>query len=160
MMKRCIRSRLGFIVVGSVGLLLGPVVTGNDGTCDYLQQTLQAVPHTTLERSREFVSLWDKTRQTGCAITFETEEARVRGDAVPTFVAAPGTELFDLGWRMHPRYQADGPGTSLHGIQKDDALCLVYHAQPAHLADSGEIVASETITVNVQCARKPAETAR
>lgn len=129
--------------------------------CDLFRSMLQPIPHVRLVERPAFVSMWDRVERTGCELVFETRETLVPlGVPIPDFIPRRGMDLFSRGWRLNPRYQADGPGSSLHAIRHGATLCVVHYSQPAHLESHGEIVQSDTITITVQCVDEPREHAR
>lgn len=93
----------------------------------------------------------DGRARAGCSIRFETTEALLGDRALPDLRAAPGSALAALGWSVDPSIGADGPGSSVHALSREDVQCVVSWAQPSYLDDDGEFVASETITVVIQC---------
>ena len=139
----------------SVGVPSANTATTQPDSCAYFFDALQAVPHELLSRHQgEYESTWDGKPYQGCEVKFVTTDALRAGKAVPTFEAFPDSELYRLGWRMAPSIGADGPGSGIFAVEKSSALCLVRWAQPAHLADSGEIVQSNTLKMTIQCQDK------
>ena len=141
-------------------LVVVPGGAAAQDACDYFLPALSAVPHETLTRDAgELQVVPDGKRYRGCEVVLVTTERLLAGKGVPEFQAEPGTDLYRAGWRGNPAYSADGPGTSLHGLERGNDLCLVSSAQPAAVeggaADgSGVVVSSETVTITVQCRRK------
>ena len=130
-------------------------------SCHQFFSALKAVPHEKLTRADgEFESLDDGRKHIGCEVTLVTNDALLSGaKTVPNFDAAEGTDLYRDGWRRNLSYDADGPGTSMHGIERGDDLCLISCAQPASIEEptidgQGIFFQSETITVIIQCRKK------
>ena len=85
-----------------------------------------------------------------------TTDALLKGADVPTFRPFEGTELYRLGWRFDNAIAADGPGSSLFGIEDAKVHCLVAYQQDASMDEkTGEIVRSDALVMAVQCYRKP-----
>ena len=125
--------------------------------CAYFLRALAAVPHEKLTHSSgEHESLWDGKKYVGCEVKFVTHNNLLTGSkSAPSFEATEGTELYRNGWRMNNSLVADGPGTSIFGIEEDDVLCLVSRDQPAYVDEkSGKIIQSETLNIAVQCRQK------
>ncbi|NIQ08969.1 MAG: hypothetical protein GWO08_03100 [Gammaproteobacteria bacterium] len=80
-----------------------------------------------------------------------TSLERLAGQTMPDFSGAPGTTLYQEGWRVNPKYATDGPGGSVTGLEKEEALCLVYDDQPTYRNDNGKIAGSEFIRIRVEC---------
>jgi hypothetical protein len=139
------------LLLAWLSFLSGPA-SAQTPACDRFREALDLVPHTALEE-REGLLEWmaDGSMVTACEVRMETREDMLGGSSVPSFDPDPGTPLYDAGWRLAPEFLADGPGTGMHGMRRDDVLCLVSHEQPAYVDDDGTIVQSDTITVVVQC---------
>ena len=128
-----------------------------NNACRYFADRLEPVPHLNLKITADtYRSFRDTRTYTGCKLTFVTSDSLLAGykDSIPRFQALEGTELYRMGWRMNDKYTADGPGTGVHGIEKDSTLCLVLYEKPAYLDDNGEIQSSETITLTIECREK------
>ena len=120
--------------------------------CQPFAEDLHPVPHMVLTmRIGDLESLWDQTPFNGCEVEFETNDSLSAGARVPSFDAIEGSEMHERGWRPLPGIGADGPGSGIFGIQKDEIACMVRWSQPAHIADDGEFVQSETLTMKIQC---------
>jgi len=131
--------------------------SGPHEACQRFWAKLSAVPHEKLTRADGALkSLWNLERINGCELQLITNDALLPGPKVPQFEALEGTDMHREGWRMNNSFVADGPGTGIFAIEKDQTFCLVRHDQPAHLDDAGEIVQSETLTLTVQCRQRPA----
>ena len=136
----------------SAGITSADTATTRPDSCGYFFDALHAVPHESLSRRQGvYESTWDGKPYRGCEVTFVTTDALYGGTPVPTFEALPDSELYGLGWRMAPSIGADGPGSGIFGVEKGPVLCLLRWAQPAYLADSGEIVQSDTMKMTIQC---------
>jgi hypothetical protein len=61
------------------------------------------------------------------------------------------SETYRLGWRFTEGVGADGPGTSIFGIQRGSIECVVRWDQPAWIDDQGEHQQSDVLTVIIQC---------
>jgi hypothetical protein len=123
-----------------------------DHTCAYFFAVLQQVAHDSLSvRTGEFKSLYDGNDVQGCEVSFVAHDSLPVAAPLPDFDALPESEMYRLGWRMSEGIGADGPGSGMFGIEKETVRCIVRWAQPAHLADDGEIVQSETFRLTVQC---------
>lgn len=134
---------------------------GKQDPCEHFYRALKRVPHEKLIRADgEYESLDDGKKRLGCEVTLVTNNALLSGiKSVPDFNAEEGTDLYRDGWRRNLSYDADGPGTSMHGIERGDDLCLISRAQPAsieapYIDGQGTFVQSETLTVIVQCRKK------
>ena len=138
-------------VVPFVAWLAAPSADQPD-PCDELYEMLEAVPNVSLARDRgPFQSIWDGQTLAGCEISFETNDS-IRDDAAaPTFLADPGTEMYEAGWRMMPGILADGAGSGVHGIRKGSARCVVRWEQATYIDDEGAFVQSDTLTMLIQC---------
>ena len=122
-------------------------------TCQYFYDQLREIPHTKLVQNsviEESVLYGEKKK--GCEVEFVTNDSLSIDHDLPDFIFSFQTsELYDEGWRYNENYVADGPGTSLLGIQKEDTLCLISYAQPASLMEPEKIVTEKNITIEVQC---------
>lgn len=136
--------------------LLGIAEAVQAEPCGYFEDRLKGVPHESLTRNDgSFLSLWSNTEVSGCEIIFVTNEKLIAGHKIPDFAATDGTELYRIGWRINNSMAADGPGTSVYGIQNDSLLCLISYDQSSYLDESsGEIIQSESINMQVQCSNK------
>ncbi len=136
-------------------LLLIPViafaeVTGE--TCKPFYHELEQVPHESIfQREGIYNSRQFETSATGCFLVMNTSRERLAGQRIPNFSAGPGTRLYEAGWRVNQKYAADGPGTMVTGLEKDEVLCLVYEDQPTYLNDDGNIAGGEFLKVRVEC---------
>ena len=120
--------------------------------CEPFYTALEAVPHVALSlKTGEFVSNWDGLRYRGCEVEFETNDSTSAGVGLPAFDALEGSEMYRLGWRMIREIGADGPGTSIFGVEKDSVACIVRWDQPAYIDDDGEFVQSQVLNIAVQC---------
>ncbi|MGW8313187.1 MAG: hypothetical protein ACWGOL_08150 [Desulfuromonadales bacterium] len=123
-----------------------------DNTCAPFYQALLHLPHDTLDHSEGlFTSQWSHHCVEGCVLTMLTNTALLGGQSLSDLSGDPGTPLYDEGWRSNPAYNSDEPGTSLVGLEKDGALCLVYTLQPSFVDDSGKIIRDDAIKVHVEC---------
>lgn len=125
----------------------------NNG-CRYFADRLDSVPHHKLEiKTGPYRSFRDNRTYNGCKLTFITSDSLLNRFeyTMPRFQAFDGTELYRMGWRINDNYSADGPGTGVHGIEKDTTLCLILYEKPAYLDDNGEIRSSESITLSIEC---------
>ena len=131
------------------------VTTTQPDSCAYFFDTLQTVPHELLSRRQgEYESTWDGKPYQGCEVKFVTNDTLRSGKGVPSFEAFPDSELYRLGWRIAPSIGADGPGSGIFAVEKGHVLCVIRWAQPAYLADSGDIVQSDTVKMTIQCQDK------
>jgi len=121
--------------------------------CGDFFHALKALPNESLIHSiGEDESLWDGAKHAGCEVRLVTNNNLIDNDRpLPNFNAQPDSELYRQGWRANNSYTADGPGSSVYGIEKGDTLCIVRENQPAHLEEHGKIVQSETLMITVQC---------
>jgi len=139
----------------SVGIVSTDTASAQPDSCAYFFDALQAVPHESLTRRHgPYKSTWDGMLHQGCEVKFVTHDQLRAGKTVPTFEAFPDSELYRLGWQTVPSIGADGPGSGLFAIENDAVLCLIRWAQPAYLADSGDIVQSDTLDMAIQCRDK------
>ncbi len=136
-------------------ILVAPGCVGvvNQNPCGDFFRALQGLPNESLILSTgEFQFLWDGAKHSGCEVRLVTYDALIRNEhPVPNFEAQPDSELYRQGWRANNAYAADGPGSSVYGIEKGKTLCIVREEQPAHIDDHGKIVQSKTLTITVQC---------
>jgi hypothetical protein len=142
-----------FLALGSVvvGWGKGPCSQDPD-PCQHFYATLEAVPHDTLTAtSGEGTWLWHEQEYQGCQVRFVTNDSLSAGYEAPDFAPMEDSEIYRLGWRFTPGVGADGPGTSIFGIQRDSIECLVRWDQPAWIDDQGEHQQSDVLTVTVQC---------
>ena len=143
-------------VIALASLLLIPIaaiVDADDSICAQFHQKLSELPHEQLNlNTNGFVSLSDGKPSDGCEIVFQTNESM-----------ASGTEAHDLyvelihsdGWTQNNDYAADGPGSSLAGIENDGYRCLINWSQHAWLDDkTDEIKRSDQIKMVIQCSSK------
>jgi len=136
----------------SVDLTSAEVASPENDYCSYFFDALHKVPYESLShRQGEMTSTWDGKRFQGCEVKFVTNDTLRTGKAVPRFEAFPDEELYRLGWRMAPSIGADGPGSGIFAVEKGLVLCLIRWSQPAYLADSGEIIQSDTLEMTIQC---------
>jgi hypothetical protein len=120
--------------------------------CAPFYQALLQIPHDTLDHAEgPFTSEWSRHCVEGCVLTMLTNTELLGGQSLADLSGESGTPLYDEGWRSNPAYSADGPGTSLVGLEKDGALCLVFTLQPSFVDDTGKIIQDEAIKVRVEC---------
>lgn len=85
----------------------------------------------------------------GCEIVFESDESTVSGDIVyqkfESFINWPG-------WVMDNTKCADGPGSSIVGIENDRNSCMVLWEQQAWIDENHEHQQSDEMKLIVQCA--------
>ena len=147
-----------FQVLGFCSLLAGitpNLLFAQPDPRKYFFDILQGRPHDTLSMSNgPYVSVWNGKESSGCEINFGTDKTLPLEENVSTFVALPGTEMYRLGWRMDNSILADGPGSGVFGIEKDAMRCIVGWAQPAYLAEAGEIVQGNKLSMTIQCGKK------
>ena len=130
-------------------------VSAQPDSCEYFFSVLRPVPHAELTRREgSYKSLWDGKKYTGCEVKFVANDKLLAGRSIPDFDPIEGSEMYRMGWRMNPSFLADGPGTGVIGVEKEFALCLVRHEQPAYLDARGSIIQSETLRITVQCRRR------
>lgn len=121
-------------------------------TCQPFYLALQQLPHESIfQRDGFFNSQLFETSAYGCFLVMNTSESRLAGQSLPDLSGRPDSAFYEAGWRSNPKYLADGPGTGVVGLEKDDILCLVYTEQPAYLDDAGQIIQSRFIKVRVEC---------
>lgn len=126
--------------------------TINGETCKPFYDVLKEPPHESIfQREGAYNSRFFETTAVGCFLVMNTSEALLAGTRLPDLSGRPGSVFYNAGWRSNPKYLADGPGTGVVGLEKGEALCLVFYEQPAHLDDKGQVVQSEFIKVRVEC---------
>ncbi len=130
----------------------------NSDSCAPFFQALLQVPHESLVRHDGlFTSQWSGHCVEGCLVVLQTDQVHLGSpilldsQALADLNAAPGTPLYQDGWRNNPAYTADGAGTGVVGLEREGALCLVYTEQPSFIDDNGQFVQSEEIKVRVEC---------
>ena len=150
--RSLVMTRFLFIAI-SVLSVPGCMRTVNQHPCGHFFRALKAVPNESLTQSTgEYRSLWNGAKHVGCEVKLVTNDTLNRNHhPMPNFDAQPDSELYRHGWRTNNAYTADGPGSSVYGIEKEKTLCVVREDQPAHIDDRGSIVQSETLTITVQC---------
>jgi phage gp46-like protein len=124
--------------------------------CSYFYKTLKSFPHTDIKNTQgKFKSLWNNQAVTGCMVFYKSTDKLLSGaKKFPDFRTMESSDLFKDGWYEDYKLAADGPGSSLHGIRKDNILCFILHDQDAyHDEKTGEIIQSEIITTTVQCSK-------
>jgi len=120
--------------------------------CGPFFQTLQQVPHSSLERrDGPFTSQRSRQCVDGCLVVMKTDHARLDDQLLADLRGAPGTPLYQEGWRSNPSLTADGAGTGAVGLERDSVLCLVFTEQPAFVAADGGFIQSQSILVRVEC---------
>jgi len=120
--------------------------------CAPFYQALLQLPHEDLQSSDgPFTSEWSRHCVEGCLLVMITNQSLLGDQSLADLSGEPGTPLYDEGWRSNPAYTADGPGTSLVGLEKDGALCLVFTSQPSFVGDTGKIIQDDAIKVLVEC---------
>ena len=121
-------------------------------TCRPFYEALAGVPHESIfQRDGMYNSRYFETGATGCFLVMNTSEDRLGGQPMPDLTGEPGTPMYESGWRVNLKYVADGPGTSVVGLEKDVALCLVMTRHPRYINDDGQIVPTAFINVRVEC---------
>lgn len=127
--------------------------------CQYFYKELKKIPHLKLEIHKGVITFgWDKKEHTGCEISFISNDSLMTKGS-PLFRPDPDNNkyLYQQGWRSNKNYSADGPGTTLYGIEKNNLLCLISERQPAYIDDSGETVQQSKVTVTVECIEQEKE---
>jgi hypothetical protein len=142
---------LVFIVLVLISTITaGAVVDKN--TCKPFYQALFAVPHESIfQREGFFNSQYFGTSAKGCFVVMNTDDNRLGNHPLPDFSAAPGSDLHQAGWQTNPKYSADGAGTGVTGLERDDALCMVYYERPSYYNDDGTFVQDFHIKFKVEC---------
>lgn len=127
-----------------------------DEPCHYFYEQLKDIPHEQFDReSGDITFSWDGETYNGCEITLITNDSLLTdAPRLPRFTRGPDPVLEEQGWRYNLRYDADGPGSSMYGIEKGDTLCLIHYAQPAALEESGDIVQESVLTITLECREK------
>ncbi len=126
------------------------ISNANDSTCIQFYNELLKLPHTKLTiNSNGFVSLWDGKSVKGCEVIFESDESIVSGKVVyQTFQSFTNWQ----GWSINESLIADGPGSSIIGIENDQNKCTLHWSQHAWIDEkSNEYRQSEQIKLIVQC---------
>lgn len=142
-----------------VGMILwaAPVqAQQSESTCRYFYSRLKFLPNEKLTiHEGTLNSLMYGEEYHGCEVTFVTNDSLLsdvpKPDPIPSFWPKNTASLYENGWRYNKKYDADGPGSHIFGIQKGDTLCLISHSQPATLVEHGKIVQEKDITVTIQC---------
>lgn len=142
---------LTFVVL----VLILPIAAGavvDKDTCKPFYQALSAVPHESIfQRAGFFNSQYFGTTAKGCFVVMNTDDDRLGNQNLPDLSAAPGTSFHNAGWRANPKYSADGAGSGVTGLEKDDALCMVYYERPSYHNDDGTFVEDFHIKFKVEC---------
>jgi len=126
----------------------------DDVDCGYFYKTLKSFPHTEIKNTQgKLKPLWTEKEITGCKVFYKSTDKLLSGaKKFPDFRATEGSDLFKDGWYGDFKFDADGPGSSMHGIRKGNILCIILYDQDAYIDEkTGEIVQSEIITSTVQC---------
>lgn len=127
-----------------------------DCPCQYFYKRLKFIPNEELTLTKgTFNSLLYGEDHEGCEVKFVTNDSLLtnvpKPDPIPSFLPRETASLYENGWRRNINYDAEGPGTRLFVIQKEDTLCLVSYSQPATLLDNGKTSTAKDITVTIQC---------
>jgi hypothetical protein len=139
------------VTAGMVHLLGGSPSTQED-PCREFYVVLDEVPHVALtSMDGPIESMWSGEPTAVCEVAFETTDSTLAGEVPPTFVAGPGSETHRAGWRMIPEIVADGPGSGVHGIQRNGVRCVIRWEQPAYIDDDGNFVQSSAFSMRIQC---------
>ena len=140
-------------IIALASLLIIPIAAigyVDDSICNQFHQKLSEMPHNQLSLNTDnFVSIFDGKQLDGCEVVYESNESLVSGDSVHNlyikFVKAEG-------WKQNNKSGADGPGSSLVGIEKDTHRCLISWSQHAWLDDkTNEVKQSDLIKMVIQC---------
>ena len=137
------------IFIGLIILNWNPV-HGDDSACRLFYDKLSKLPHTKLTvNTNGFVSFWDGKQINGCEVAFETDESMVSGKVVHQKFEA----FIKLkGWSFNEKLIADGPGSSIVGIENDGNRCLINWSQHSWIDEkTGKIKQSYQIRIVVQC---------
>lgn len=138
-------------------LTLTPFVGGQcqqlNNQCDYFYKKLKNIPHEKLTYNKgKHKSLLNRKEQEGCEVKFVTNDSLRADSELPVFMKTiKGTQLYKNGWRMNNKIFAEGPGSSLYGIEKGNKLCLIDYERPTYLKEPGKIVTSSKVVIIVQC---------
>jgi hypothetical protein len=126
-----------------------------DSMCEPFHEALAGIPNVALSvRTGSFRSVWDDAEHEGCEIRFETTDSLSAGRTVPDFQPVEGSDLYAAGWRQTEGMLADGPGSSIYGIERDTVACVIHWDQPAGIDDDGEFFQSDTLDIIVQCTNR------
>jgi hypothetical protein len=124
-------------------------------TCAPFYQALASIPHESIfQRDGLYNSRWFEVGVSGCFLIMNSSESRLGGQALPDLSGEPGTPLYKKGWRINPTYSADGPGAAVTGLERDDALCLIYSEQPTYINDDGRMAKDVFIKIRVECTER------
>ena len=128
-------------------------VFGADSVCSHFYNKLSVLPHLQLTLSDDgFKSLWDGNHQQGCEVFYESHVSLVSESEV--------FQLFesftrDPSWEIDGNLVADGPGSSIIGIKKDNNRCLINWTQHAWIdEETKKQRQSKQIKMIVQCSPK------
>lgn len=125
----------------------------------YFYKELKKTPHEKIDSTKgRIIFEWDKKEYNGFKIKFISNDS-LMAEEFSLFWPEPENNkyLYQQGWRSNKNYSADGPGTTLYGIQKNDILCLISESQPAYLNNGGRTIQESKITVTVECIEKENE---
>lgn len=146
----------GWWIASSASAVLASGVAAQASPCPDFHAVLEEVPHLALTtRPGPIESIWPSEPVAECEVVFQTTDEALGAAVAPSFLADPGTEMYQAGWRMIPEILADGAGSGVHGVQRRGVRCVVHRAQPAYLDDDGTLVQSDTLSMRIQCTGPP-----
>lgn len=124
--------------------------------CNYFYKELKKIPHEKIDSHKGIITFdWDQKEYEGCEINFISNDSLMT-KGFPLFWPDPKNNkyLYQLGWQSNKNYSADGPGTTLYGIEKKNILCLISERQPAYIDESGKKVQELKISVTIECVER------
>jgi len=141
---------------GMIFLAMTAQAQQSESICQYFYKRLSFIPNEKLAiRKGTFTSLLHGEKYEGCEVKLVTNDSLLsnvpKPDPIPSFLPRETASLYENGWRRNIKYDAEGPGSRMFGIQKGDSLCVISQSQPATLVKHGKIVQEKNITVTIQC---------
>lgn len=120
--------------------------------CRDFYRVLDTVPRLALAtRSGPLESMWDGEPPAVCELKFETTDSILAGAVVPDFLAHPGSATYNAGWRIVPEIVADGAGSGIYGIQRNNVRCVIRRERPAYIDDDGALRQGDSLSMLIQC---------
>ena len=136
-----------------LALLFSPSIYAEEtiyDVCQQYYQLMKSIPHISvkIDTEAQFISMENNKKYSGCAVETETKWSLVGKE----FNQSSVLEL--PGWK-YGKFAADGPGSSISGMVKNNMFCFVsYHFSSYIDVEKNDFVSGDELNMKVRCAIK------
>ena len=136
-----------------LALLFSPSIYAEEtiyDVCQQYYQLMKSTPHVSvkIDNNAQFISMENDKKYSGCAVEIKTKWSLVgKGFNQSSVLELPGWE--------YGKYAADGPGSSISDMVKNNMFCFVsYHFSAYIDVEKNDFVTGDELDMNVRCAIK------